>query len=116
MQEAQNQPTENTANARPRTDDLLRAAEIVAKAIREAEEALRKKAEKTTTGPDDEVLIEGETTTGLEAHVLFPARELARLQLKYGTATSDILGDDRDDGFWEELARETGLATVSSHE
>lgn len=113
MNQEPTQPSKNTANAKPRDEETRQAAEIVAKAIREAEEALREKATATNTKM---ILLEGETTTGHEAQVMFPERKVASLQLKYGTATSDILGEERADGFWEELAEEAGLAIVESHE
>ena len=94
-----------------REKDLTAAIELVKAEIGAVKAELE---EATTLEEQDPIMIEGETYTGYYCRLMVDPKDAAAIALEYHYAESKVLGEDYEDGMWQELADHYGLKTVTS--
>lgn len=101
-----NPKEENKTN---KTDELMNAVKIVQTAIKEREEKYKKIA---STEGQDPIMIEGETRTEYECHLLVDPKDVAQVFLDYDFALWDTVVGEAPDAMWDRLAEIYGLYRV----
>lgn len=94
------------------TDEQVKeAVEIVNKAIK-----VNRKGYEVIANTDEQspVELEGTTRTGHACVMMVDPMEVAQIFLQYDYPTWNVLGEEAPDEMWEEMARQFGLASVSS--
>lgn len=102
--------TKETNTANP-TDELLNAVKVVQAAIKAKEDRYRKIA---STEEQDPILIEGETRTGYDCHLMVDPKDVAQVFLDYDFALWDTVVGEVSDSMWDRLAEIYGLDRVYS--
>lgn len=78
-------------------------------------EAVRKHLEDIAcTEKADSILVEGETSTGYDAHIMADPSKIAKIMLRYDYHFWYILDEEVSDDMWLDIAGMVGLEHVSS--
>lgn len=78
-------------------------------------EAVRKRLEDIAcTEKADSILVEGETSTGYDVHIMADPSKIAKIMLRYDYHFWYILDEEVSDDMWLDIAGMVGLEHVSS--
>lgn len=102
--------------------DQLPAKETREKAVSEAVhlinveiEAVRKRlADISCTENANSILVEGETSTGYDAHIMVDPSKIAKIMLRYDYHFWHTLDEEAPDNMWLDIAGMVGLESVFS--
>ena len=97
--------TPNPKSADEKVMDLSEAVRIVNEAIKAETKRLEQISDK-----DNQIMLDGETTTGHIAHLMVDPSIVAQILLKYDYPTISILDNEAPQSMWDELGRRFGLA------
>ena len=91
------------------TDELMDAVKIVQAAIKAKEEKYKKIA---STEEQELILIEGETETRYDCHLLADPKDVAQVFLDFDFAIWDTVVGEAPEAMWDRLAEIYGLYRV----